>query len=117
MLSASVTLLALVATAVAMLSRVSGKKTKPPVLTTQVPPPAEIHLSGKIRAQTVVGVAPPVEGTVGALFATFALYGAVAIWRQWHTRVAAWLLGFAIAYAITMAVFAFTSYRRARRVR
>jgi hypothetical protein len=54
---------------------------------------------------------------VGALFATFALYGAVAVWRQWHTRVAAWLLGFAAVYAITMAVFAFTSFRRARRVR
>jgi len=54
---------------------------------------------------------------VGALFATFAVYGAVAIWRQWHTRVAAWLLGFAIVYAITMAVFAVSSFRRARRVR
>ncbi len=53
----------------------------------------------------------------GALFATFALYGAVAAWRQWHSRVAAWLLGFAVVYAVTMAAFAFTSFRRARRVR
>jgi multidrug resistance efflux pump len=67
-LSASVTLLALVAIAVTMLSRVSAKKTKPAVLMTQVPPPVEVHLSGKIRAQSIVGVAPPVEGTVGALF-------------------------------------------------
>src|SRR5260370_16175844 len=67
-LSASVTLLALVAIAVTMLSRVSAKKTKPAVLMTQVPPPVEVHLSGKIRAQSVVSVAPPVEGTVGALF-------------------------------------------------
>ena len=69
MLSASVTLLALVAIAVTMLSRVSAKKTKPAAVMTQVPPPVEVHLSGKIRAQNVVSVSPPVEGTVGALFA------------------------------------------------
>ena len=67
-LSASVTLLALVAIAVTMLSLVSPKRTKPAVLMTQVPPPVELHLSGKIRAQSIVSVAPPVEGTVGALF-------------------------------------------------
>jgi len=67
-LSASVTLLALVAIAVTMLSRVSVKKSKPAVLMTQVPPPVEVQLTGKIRAQSVVSVAAPVEGTVGALF-------------------------------------------------
>jgi multidrug resistance efflux pump len=67
-LSASVTLLALVAIAVTMLSRVAVKKSKPAVLTTQVPPPVEVQLTGKIRAQSVVSVAAPVEGTVGALF-------------------------------------------------
>ena len=30
---------------------------------------------------------------------------------------AAWLLGFTIVYAVTMVCFAFTSFRRARRVR
>jgi hypothetical protein len=54
---------------------------------------------------------------MGALFATFALYGAVAAWRQWRSKVAAWLLGFALVYAVSMAFFAFTSFRRARRVR
>jgi hypothetical protein len=54
---------------------------------------------------------------MGALFATFALYGAVAAWRQWHSKVAAWLLGFALAYAVMMAYFAFASFRKARRVR
>jgi TRAP-type C4-dicarboxylate transport system permease small subunit len=54
---------------------------------------------------------------MGALFATFALYGAVAAWRQWHSKVAAWLLGFALVYAVLMAFFAVTSFRRARRVR
>jgi multidrug resistance efflux pump len=68
-LSASVTLLALVAIAVTMLSRVSANKTKPAVLRTRVPLPVEVQLSGKIRAQNVVSVTPPVEGTVGALFA------------------------------------------------
>jgi multidrug resistance efflux pump len=68
-LSASVTLLALAAIAVTILWQASAKKTKPAALVTQVPPTAsEIRLSGKIRAQSVVGVAPPVEGTVGALF-------------------------------------------------
>jgi HlyD family secretion protein len=68
-LSASVTLVALVAVAIAMLSRISANKTKPAVLTTQAPPPVEVHLSGKIRAQSVISVAPPVEGTIGAVFA------------------------------------------------
>jgi multidrug resistance efflux pump len=68
-LSASVTLLALVGIAVTMLSRVSANKTKPAPPTTQAPPPVEVRLSGKIRAQSVVSVAPPVEGAVGALFA------------------------------------------------
>jgi len=68
-LSASITLLALVGIAVAMLSRVSAKKTKPAAAVTQAAPQAEIQLSGKIRAQSVINVAPPVEGTVGALFA------------------------------------------------
>jgi hypothetical protein len=53
----------------------------------------------------------------GAIFAVFALYGAVAAWRQWHSRVAAWLMGAAIAYALMMAGFAFSSFLRARRVR
>jgi multidrug resistance efflux pump len=52
-----------------MLARVSAKKPKPVVMMTQVPQPVEVHLSGKIRAQNVVSVTPPVEGTVGALFA------------------------------------------------
>jgi multidrug resistance efflux pump len=67
-LSGSVTLLALVAIAVTMLARVSAKKSKPAAAVAQAPPAVEIRLSGKIRAQSVVNVVPPVEGTVGALF-------------------------------------------------
>ena len=55
--------------------------------------------------------------TTGALFGLFAVYGAVAAWRQWHSRPAAWLLGFTLVYAVLMLIFAFTSFRRSRRVR
>jgi hypothetical protein len=53
----------------------------------------------------------------GAVFALFALYFANVAWRLWHNRPAAWLLGFTIVYAVMMLVFAFTSFRRARRIR
>jgi hypothetical protein len=53
----------------------------------------------------------------GALFGVFAAYGAYAAWRQWKLRPILWLMGFAIAYAIMMAAFAFGAFRRARRVR
>jgi hypothetical protein len=53
----------------------------------------------------------------GALFGLFAAWAAFAVWKQWRQRPALWLMVFAIAYAITMAVFAFASFRRARRVR
>ncbi|HUJ30519.1 MAG TPA: hypothetical protein VLY23_04520 [Candidatus Acidoferrum sp.] len=54
---------------------------------------------------------------IGAIFAVFAFYGGVAAWRQWRTRPAAWLIAFAILYTVTMVVFSFLSFRRARRVR
>jgi glycerol uptake facilitator-like aquaporin len=53
----------------------------------------------------------------GALFAMFAVYGAVAAYREWHSRPAAWLVGFTVVFAITMLIFAFTSFRRSRRIR
>jgi hypothetical protein len=53
----------------------------------------------------------------GAIFAMFAAYGAVMVWRQWRTKPAAWLVGFAVVYAVVMAIFSFTSFRRAKRVR
>jgi glycerol uptake facilitator-like aquaporin len=53
----------------------------------------------------------------GTLFFVFAVYGALAAWRQWKTRPILWLMGFAIVYALMMAAFAFVSFRRARRVR
>ncbi|HTS12104.1 MAG TPA: hypothetical protein VMH00_08315 [Candidatus Limnocylindrales bacterium] len=53
----------------------------------------------------------------GAFFAVFAVYGAVAAWRQWRTRPVAWVIAFAILYTITMLFFSFVSFRRARRLR
>jgi hypothetical protein len=53
----------------------------------------------------------------GTLFAVFALYGGMAVWRQWKSRPAVWLMAFAAAYAVMMATFAFFAFRRARKVR
>ncbi len=53
----------------------------------------------------------------GAMFGLFAAWAAFAAWKQWKHRPALWLMGFAIAYAIMMAAFAFGSFRRAKRVR
>ena len=67
---ASVTLLALVVAGIKLLPRLAAAKAQP----VAVAPPrvpvqtAEILLTGKIRAQTVINVAPPLEGTVGAFF-------------------------------------------------
>ena len=55
--------------------------------------------------------------TAGAMFIIFAAYGLLAAWRQWKIRPVLWLIGFAIFYAVMMAVFGFMSFRRARRVR
>jgi glycerol uptake facilitator-like aquaporin len=53
----------------------------------------------------------------GAMFGLFALYGALAAWRQWKSQPALWLMCFTIGYAVMMAAFAFVSFRSARRVR
>jgi hypothetical protein len=53
----------------------------------------------------------------GAMFGIFAAWAAFAAWKQWKQRPALWFMGFAIVYAITMAVYAFGSFKRARRVR
>ncbi len=53
----------------------------------------------------------------GAMFIIFAAFGIHAAWRQWKTRPVLWLIGFAIVYALMMAIFGLVSFRRARRVR
>ncbi|MGA8036245.1 MAG: hypothetical protein WA823_09235 [Candidatus Acidiferrales bacterium] len=53
----------------------------------------------------------------GALFALCAVYGSLMAWRQWHSRPTAWLVGFAVVYALLMGFFSITSFLRARRVR
>jgi HlyD family secretion protein len=69
-ISGSAALLALAAVAILVLPRISAKKTKPAAPVVQAPlPTVDINLSGKIRAQQVIGVSPPVEGIIGAFFA------------------------------------------------
>jgi len=53
---------------------------------------------------------------IGTIFAVFALYGALAAWRQWKTRPMLWLIAFSIAYTIAMLAFSFAAFRRARRI-
>ena len=53
----------------------------------------------------------------GALFAVFAASGVLAAWRQWNHARIPWLLGLTVFYSLIMAIFSFTSFRSARRVR
>jgi len=53
----------------------------------------------------------------GALFALCAVFGSLLAWRQWRSKPAAWLIGFAIVYSAMMIYFSVTSFRRACRVR
>jgi hypothetical protein len=53
----------------------------------------------------------------GALFAVFAAYGVFIVWKEWKHRPAVWITGFVVIYVLMMVVFAFTAFRRARRVR
>jgi hypothetical protein len=53
----------------------------------------------------------------GALFAVFAASGVLAAWRQWNHARIPWLLGLTACYSLIMAIFSFTSFRSARRVR
>ena len=74
--------------------------------------------SAKITLRVLWRVARQVfHEATGALFILFAAYGALAAFRQWRHRPVAWLMAFAIAYALMMAVFAFAAFRRARRIR
>ncbi|MFZ0739758.1 MAG: hypothetical protein WA002_13305 [Candidatus Acidiferrales bacterium] len=53
----------------------------------------------------------------GTLFALFAVSGVLALWRQWTGPRIHWLLAATILYVLMMALFAWTSFRSARRVR
>jgi hypothetical protein len=53
----------------------------------------------------------------GALFIVFAGYGGFVVWREWKHHPAPWAIGFVVIYALMMAAFGFTAFRRARRVR
>src|SRR5260370_23086975 len=69
LLWASIVLLALAGAAFTGLPRIAAKKPRTQTVAQQAQPQlAEVSLSGKIRPQNVLNVAPPVEGIVGALF-------------------------------------------------
>lgn len=53
----------------------------------------------------------------GTLFALFAVYAGAAAWRQSHETEAPWIAAFALGYALMMAGFSVSSFRRANRVR
>lgn len=55
--------------------------------------------------------------TTGALFAVFACYGGYMVWKGWKHGPTPWLITFGALYALMMAAFAFSSFRRAKRVR
>jgi hypothetical protein len=55
--------------------------------------------------------------TTGVFFALFAIYGGVAAWREWKYHPTPWLIGFAVVYAVVMAVFSVFAFRSAKRVR
>jgi hypothetical protein len=53
---------------------------------------------------------------VGAIFAVLAFSWANAALRAWRRDAAYWLIAVAAGVAASFAVFAYTSYRRARRI-
>lgn len=54
---------------------------------------------------------------MGTLFALFAVSGAIALWRHWHSARVPWIVAATIVYILMMAAFSWWSFRDARRVR
>ncbi len=57
--------------------------------------------------------------TTGVFFALFALYGAIAAYREWKYHPSYWIviISFAVLYTAMMSAFSFFAFRRARRIR
>jgi hypothetical protein len=55
--------------------------------------------------------------TTGFFFALFAVYGAIAAWREWKYHPAYWVIAFAVIYTAMMAAFSVFAFIRARRIR
>jgi hypothetical protein len=53
----------------------------------------------------------------GALFAVFALAGAISAWRAWHRGEREWMVWLPVGFVVMMGLFAVASFRSARRVR
>jgi len=54
---------------------------------------------------------------IGALFGLFALLWAQNAFRAWTKDIPRWVSVLSLAFAVLMAVFAWTSFRRAKQVR
>ena len=48
----------------------------------------------------------------GAFFALFAVIGAAAAWREWKQGAAYWKIAVAAGFAVMMAIFAVSAFRR-----
>lgn len=55
--------------------------------------------------------------TTGALFALFAMLGALSAWREWQRGAAEWLVCLVAGFTLMMGAFAVAAFRSARRVR
>jgi hypothetical protein len=54
---------------------------------------------------------------IGAIFAVLALIWVQNSFRAWMRDIPRWVVGLAVATAVLMAFFAWTSFRRARQLR
>ena len=52
----------------------------------------------------------------GALFAVFAVVGAVSTWRAWQQSAAGWVIGVSIGFTLFMGYFCISSFWKARRI-
>jgi hypothetical protein len=52
----------------------------------------------------------------GALFALFALVGAVSTWRAWQQSAEIWVIGVSVGFTLFMAYFCVSSFWKASRI-
>ena len=79
-------------------------------------------LEALIRALTAFGQAiwraarQLFHEVTGAFFALFAAIGGAAAWREWKQGAADWKIAVAAGFAVMMAVFAVSAFRRSWRL-
>ncbi|MBI3404877.1 MAG: hypothetical protein HY046_05420 [Acidobacteria bacterium] len=67
-----------------------------------------VFLKGLLRAAAVM-----FHEVTGAFFVLFAVIGAAGAWREWNREAAPWVIALSAAFALMMAAFAFSSFRKA----